>query len=132
MKTLADSFANLDKCGAPFQAAIAALDSGRDVRRASWPEGMFLRLEKNGLVAIYRRGRFSVVSWSGRDQHDHFAGDWQVLSGQVCPACDGSGNFDNGSESGEDCLNCDATGRVLTEVPPSKWLGDPTKATKPA
>ena len=71
---LAEAFVNLDKCGAPFQAAIAALDAGKDVRRASWPVGMFLRLERTGLVAIYRNNKQSATSWSGMDEH--FAADW--------------------------------------------------------
>lgn len=71
---LADSFPNLVKCGEAFQAAIAWLDAGRDVRRASWPEGMFLRLDGSGLIGVYRQGRPSTPSWAGTD--GHFATDW--------------------------------------------------------
>lgn len=72
--SLASSFINLSKCGPAFQAAIAALDAGRDVRRSSWPLGMFLRLEQSGLVAVYRNGLPSSPSWSGaQGQHST---DW--------------------------------------------------------
>lgn len=74
---LSSSFVNLDKCSESFQAAIAQLDAGRDVRRASWPVGMFLRLDRSGLVGIYRKGMPSIPSWSGMDgQH---ASDWTAV-----------------------------------------------------
>jgi hypothetical protein len=74
---LASSFVNLDKCSEAFQAAIARLDAGHDVRRASWPVGMFLRLETSGLVGIYRNGTLSTPSWSGMD--GQLAADWTTV-----------------------------------------------------
>lgn len=80
---LADAFVNLDKCGPAFRQAIANLDAGLDVRRASWPAGMFLRLERTGLVGIYRDGKPSAPSWAGTE--GHYETDWEVASDAGSP-----------------------------------------------
>lgn len=70
---------NSQMCSDSFNAAFASLEAGRDIRRECWPANQFLRLEKTGLVAVYREGRMSSPAWIGPSSFETDAEDWQVI-----------------------------------------------------
>lgn len=70
---------NEQQISAEFRAAIAALASGRDIRRLIWPDGQFLRESRDGRVAVFRNRALSAPDWHGPSVDEMNASDWQVL-----------------------------------------------------
>lgn len=64
-------------CSAEFSTALRALDGGRSVRRASWPEGMVLRKQADQ-VCVFRDGSQVAPAWMGPSGTETEATDWIV------------------------------------------------------
>jgi len=65
-------------CSPEFTAALAAVENGKTIRRASWPEGMNLR-KKDGQIAVYRNEKFTAPAWMGPSSDEADATDWEIL-----------------------------------------------------
>ncbi len=50
-------------CGPALLGALQSIDAGKDVRRASWPKGQFLRKADDGRIAVFRNDKVSRRSW---------------------------------------------------------------------
>lgn len=65
-------------CSKEFTSVLDAVEVGKDVRRASWPEGMFLR-KQNDQIAVIRAGSIIAPAWMGPSTEDSEATDWQIV-----------------------------------------------------
>lgn len=64
-------------CSEEFVKAFGELDHGKDVRRASWRVGMFLRTVE-GKIEAFQSGSQQVTGWQGPSTDDAKAVDWIV------------------------------------------------------
>lgn len=65
---------NESSCSPQFIAAFRALEGARDVRRAEWPDGMFLRMIGDR-IAVFRNGIQSAPYWMPSSAETS-ANDW--------------------------------------------------------
>jgi len=65
-------------CSSEFSAALDAVEAGRDVRRASWPEGMVLR-KQNDRIEVIRPGSEIAPPWQGPSTDESDASDWHIV-----------------------------------------------------
>lgn len=65
-------------CSQQFSNALASVEAGKDIRRSSWPQGIFLRKVGERIVMIWST-QGTQTDWSGPSVHDSTAQDWQVI-----------------------------------------------------
>ena len=65
-------------CSREFSAALAAVEDGKDIRRAVWPAGMCLRKQCEQMAFI-RDGQQTTSGWTGPSEADVEATDWIEL-----------------------------------------------------
>ncbi len=70
---------NSSLCSMEFNAAFAALNQGNEIRRETWPDGQFLKMQPAGFVGVVRQGRGLVPPWSGPSNDESDATDWKVV-----------------------------------------------------
>ncbi len=70
---------NSNLCSSEFQAAFAALEGGRAIRRTIWPDGQHLKLLPTGIVGVVRAGREIAPPWMGPSNDESNATDWQII-----------------------------------------------------
>jgi len=70
---------NSNLCSSEFQAAFAALERGRAIKRAAWPEGQQLKLLPTGIVGVIRSGSKIAPPWMGPSNDESDATDWQII-----------------------------------------------------
>lgn len=69
---------NMAACSPSFQTAFEAVQCGRVVRRASWVDGLNLRLLKDGRIAIYQDDEIRSPQWAGPSSSEVDATDWII------------------------------------------------------
>ena len=69
---------NMAACSPSFQAAFEAVKGGQVVRRASWINGLSLRVLKDGRVAVFQGDVIRSPQWAGPSSSESDATDWIV------------------------------------------------------
>jgi hypothetical protein len=70
---------NHQLCSPEAQRAFAALEEGKAVRRASWPQGQSVRRQPTGMISVLRAGSTASPPWMGPSSAEKDAVDWQVM-----------------------------------------------------
>lgn len=66
-------------CSPEYLAAFDALEAGRNVRRASWPDGQYIQRRPDGRISVFRTGAAYAPAWQGPSSAESDAADWQII-----------------------------------------------------